>query len=363
MSPTHTARDPWLDNAKMALITLVVIGHAWALLPGGGLVGHIYDFLYAWHMPAFVFVTGYLSRKFAYTTDRMWGLVRTVALPYVLFECLLALFRIQVGGERLEKLFANPHWPLWFLLALVFWRLLTPVFRRMSAPVAIAVAVAVSLGSGAITGEVSDVLDLTRVAGLLPFFVLGVHATPDRLERLRAPGLRWTAAGIFVALWLLAPRIDDVAATEWFYYRTPYDDLGVGDLRGMATRLVLLAVAVLGSLAFLALVPRVDGWFARMGAMTLVVYLCHGFVVLGLEYGGYVEWAEANPVLAPITTFLGGLALALLLASPPVSRGLLFLVDPFGRAEQQVKEAVELNVAAQQPASLPSMENHTASNR
>ena len=64
-------RDPWLDNAKMGLVTLVVIGHAWTLLPQTTLNNHVYDFLYAWHVPAFVFVTGYdhsvIPDKFAST--------------------------------------------------------------------------------------------------------------------------------------------------------------------------------------------------------------------------------------------------------------------------------------------------------
>ena len=30
MPPTQ--RDPWLDNVKMTLVTLVVIGHSWGLL-------------------------------------------------------------------------------------------------------------------------------------------------------------------------------------------------------------------------------------------------------------------------------------------------------------------------------------------
>lgn len=366
MASTRTARDPWLDNAKMALVTLVVIGHAWALLPGSGgsgVVGHLYDFVYAWHLPAFVFVTGYLSRRFAYTPARLWSLVRTVALPYVIFECLLALFRIWVGGEHLEDLFADPHWPLWFLTALIFWRLLTPVFRAMHAPVAIAVAVALSAASGIVAGEASNVLDLTRVAGLLPFFVVGLHATSAGLERLRAPAVRWVAAGTFVGIWFLVTYLDDVASTEWLYYRTPYGELGVDDVRGALTRVALVALAFVGTLAFLALVPRIDGWFTRMGAMTLVVYLCHGFVVLGLEYAGYPDWAASHPVLAAALTFLGGLALALLLASPPVSRRLLYLVDPFGLAEQEVKHAVELNAAAQAPANLPPMETRTVHTR
>ena len=46
-TPVKAARDPWLDNAKMALVTLVVVGHAWTLLPDSGVTAHLYDFLYA----------------------------------------------------------------------------------------------------------------------------------------------------------------------------------------------------------------------------------------------------------------------------------------------------------------------------
>src|SRR3954465_427339 len=132
----------------MALVLLVVVGHSWTLLPKTGLNDHLYDFLYAWHVPAFVFVTGYLSRRFTWEPRRLWQLVRTVVVPYLIFECALALFRIYVGGERLEDLFSDPHWPMWYLSALFFWRLLTPPFTRMPAAVAIAVAVVTSLVAG-----------------------------------------------------------------------------------------------------------------------------------------------------------------------------------------------------------------------
>ena len=64
-------RDPWFDNAKMALVVLVVIGHSWTLLPlfaddagSTEVLRWTYHFLYAWHIPAFVIVTGYLSKSF-----------------------------------------------------------------------------------------------------------------------------------------------------------------------------------------------------------------------------------------------------------------------------------------------------------
>ena len=123
-------RDPWLDNAKMALVTLVVVGHAWTLLPDDAVNRHLYDFLYAWHIPAFVLVTGYLSRGFDWT-----GRAAVAAGPHG-GRALRAL-RVRVrrcsastsAGEKLEDLFLDPHWPLWYLPALFLWRLVTPIFR------------------------------------------------------------------------------------------------------------------------------------------------------------------------------------------------------------------------------------------
>jgi fucose 4-O-acetylase-like acetyltransferase len=339
-APTSAkARDPWFDNAKMALVLLVVVGHSWTLLPHNAVDDHLYDFLYAWHVPAFVFVTGYLSRSFSYQPTRLWQLVRTVAVPYVVFESALALFRIYVGGERLEDLFRDPHWPMWYLSALFCWRLLTPIFKALPTYAAIGTAVVVSLVAGLYAG---DTLDLARVLGLLPFFVLGLTATPARLERLRAPWVRSAAVLVFCAIAVVTTWTDQLARTEWLYYRSQYGELDVSDGRAMLTRGVLLVIGTLGAWSFLALVPRVGGWFARMGAATLVVYLCHGFFIKGAEYAGYGGWADGRPAVALVLTTLLAAGLALFLAWPPVARVLTHAVDPFGTAERHVREAVAL---------------------
>jgi fucose 4-O-acetylase-like acetyltransferase len=338
-------RDPWFDNAKMALVLLVVVGHSWTLLPHTTLNDHLYDFLYAWHVPAFVLVTGYLSRSFTYEPRRLWQLVRTIVVPYVVFECALALFRIYVGGEQLEDLFSDPHWPMWYLSALFFWRLLTPVFNHMPAAVALAVAVVVSLVAGVYAG---DTLDMARVLGLLPFFVLGLTATKERLERLREPWVRNAALVVFLAIAVVTTWTDQLAQTEWLYYRSQYGELDVGDGRALLTRAALLVIGTLGAWSFLALVPRLNGWFTRMGAATLVVYLFHGFAIKGAEYAGFMGWAGDHAALSLLVTSLAAAGLALLLAWPPIARVLTHAVDPFGTAERHVKEAVRLSEAPAQ---------------
>lgn len=334
------ARDPWFDNAKMALVILVVVGHAWTLLPLTGTAGYLYDFLYIWHVPAFVLVTGYLSRGFTYSPERMWQLVRTVAVPYLVFECSIALFRVHVGGEELEDLFLDPHWPLWYLSALFFWRLVTPVFKAL--PGAYVVALGLSLAAGLWAG---DTFDLARIFGLLPFFVLGLKATPERLELLRSRPAQVAAVAVFTVIASLAWLVDRVAATEWLYYRARYDELDVSDTEAFLVRAVLLVVGTAGAFAFLALVPRVNGWFTRMGAATLVVYLFHGFAVKGADYAGFADWGADHAGLGLAITTLVGVALSLVLAWRPVSARLTELVDPFGYAERHARHAVDLGVS------------------
>ncbi|NPC95923.1 acyltransferase family protein [Nocardioides sp. zg-DK7169] len=337
------ARDPWFDNAKMTLVTLVVVGHAWVLLEQSPLRDHLYDFLYAWHVPAFVFVTGYLSRSFNWERHRLWQLVRTVAVPYVVFECAIALFRIHVGGEEMDNLFRDPHWPMWYLAALFFWRLLTPVFVNLRGGLVLAVVISLAAGNWA-----GDTLDVARVLGLLPFFVMGLKATPERLELLRQRWVQVAGVVVLVAILLATRWTDEWASTEWFYYRSLYDEVADTTLEATLTRALVLVVGTLGAWAFFALVPRNAGWFTRMGAWTLVVYLFHGFAVKGAQYAGWEVVPFPGTASAIAITTVAAVGVALVLAWGPVARLLQHAVDPFASATRQLDRAVDATAARQE---------------
>ncbi|UDY22740.1 acyltransferase family protein [Nocardioides sp. Kera G14] len=352
-------RDPWFDNAKIILVTLVVVGHAWTLLPDsgptGGLDAHLYDFLYTWHMPAFVLVTGYLSRRFVLTRRSVWGLVRGLAVPYVILEAALALFRYWAGGEHLHHLWINPHWPLWYLPAVFFWRLATPLLRR--SVIAIPVAVAASLAGGLLT---TSTMDVSRILGFLPFYVIGIHLTSERIEALRTREARVLAVGVFVGVWVLSGHLRDWAGSgAWLYYNDTYASMDASASEGYVVRLMTLAAGLVAAAAFFALVPRARGWWTQMGAVTLVVYLCHGFFVKSLRYAGWGDFIEHLGVLGIVLTTLISVAIALFLASPPVSRFLSHVIDPFGYAEKQLDQAVEVQ-AIRVPDEVQAVERELA---
>ncbi len=318
-------RDPWFDNAKMLLVTLVVVGHSWTLVPATWSSSRLYDLLYLWHMPAFVVVTGYLSRNVTWSRKDLAKLLTTVVVPYVLFEAALALFRTTVGGEKLEHLWINPHWPMWFLAALFFWRLAAPALLRLRPWQALALTVSISLVAGVVDIEQ---LDLSRVLGLLPFFTLGLVLSPHHWDRLRSPaGRRLLLPAIVVAL--AATEVTErVLTTEWLYWRTSYDALGVSWTAGVPLRLAEMAVALLVGAAVLAWLPRRDGWFARMGAASLVVYLFHGFAVKAALYAGVRDWTADHPALGLVTVTAGAVAVSMLLAHRRVAKPLAEVATP-----------------------------------
>jgi fucose 4-O-acetylase-like acetyltransferase len=164
--------------------------------------------------------------------------------------------------------------------------------------------------------------------GFLPFFVLGLHLKPEHLAMLRRR-LVWVGgiAGMLF-LWWLAARTDRYWATQFLYFRAPYAELGAGDLEGIWIRARLIGVALIGSAAALALVPHRRSFLTAMGKWSLVVYLCHGFVVRYLEYRGFEEWMPGTSWWSVVITVSVGVALALLLAVGPLARTLNYVVDP-----------------------------------
>ncbi len=317
-------RDPWLDNAKMVLVTVVVVGHMMVLVPTSTPESRVYDFIYYFHIPAFVLLTGYLSKSFRYSRRHLWALATTMVVPYIIFSWLMIHWR-----ETLDQVppglewFLNPRWPMWYLAVVIIWRLATPLLRVH--PVMVPVSIAVSL-LGGLTNQ--ELFDLNRAMGLLPFFVIGLHLAPEQLALVRRRGA-WVVGVVGSALlWWLTQFTDDLWSTQFLYWRAPYSELGASDLDGIWIRARLIVIALMAVATVLTLIPHRQSFITRMGQWTLVVYLCHGFVVRYLEYQGFSDWLPSAPWPAIAITIAVGVALALFIAWEPVARVLNYVVDP-----------------------------------
>ncbi|MFB4306000.1 acyltransferase family protein [Actinomadura sp. GTD37] len=328
-------RDAYFDNVKFFLIMLVVLGHIWEIFrTDSHATAAVYTVTYGFHMPVFVFVSGFFSRGFMKSTEKFRGIFPALVVPYVIFNVLyrMQLVIIQGNDFRLHELF-RPQFLMWFLVALVLWRLSAPLWSHLRHPFAVSVALALIAGSWSFNSDAA----LCRAAGLLPFFVLGLTVRRDRVDALRGPGwTRWAGAAVLLAalpvayLWDLGKVLPKITHGVLLWNRG-YDYMGFNAVEGMAYRLLALGVAVVLGMAFLAAVPRGRAWYTVLGTRTMYVYLLHGLVVKTLHYGGVFDARFFHTPAGQLAVTAGGLALGILLATVPVQRLTRWAVEPKGR--------------------------------
>lgn len=323
-SSSSYTRDPWKDNARLALITLVVFGHCLEPLRGVASIDALYRFLYLFHMPAFAFLSGAVAR-----TDVDLKLLKRITfqllLPYLLFQGLYALAARTPGWpDDGPSGITTPYWLLWYLPSLAAWRLLLPLFMRLRHPLLLACLLALAAGWA---DDVGYRMSLSRIAAFFPFFMVGHLYAPAWRERLRGPLACALAAATLLALGWAASAVPD---PRWLYGSNGYTALGVDDAAGALWRFVRLAAGVVGSAAFLALVPRRAFAATAAGARSLQAYLAHGFVVKFAIATGVFDWlaGRQSPLVNALVLLLAAWLLVRLLASVPAERLLSPLTSP-----------------------------------
>ncbi|WP_169581455.1 MULTISPECIES: acyltransferase family protein [Microbacterium] len=332
--PRAKRRVPFWDNARFACIVLVVLGHAVQRLTyDSDIALGLYLLIYAFHMPAFAIISGYFSKSDPPNRRQMARVVTDILLPYLIFEGLWALTKWLVEGRANPNL-TEPSWTLWFLLALGIFRLVLPYLALLRWP--LLWTVAISVGAGYLP-NIDSTFSLSRTLGLLPFFALGwwlrEHDVVERfglLARRRWPVTVAAAATLLVAGWAAWFFVDAWRAMnlrEWLFYDDNYAALGGTEWWAGAVRLALMAVALVLSAAFFALLPRGSHWWTHFGQYTMYVYLLHSFVLYPFRESGVLRDLEPTWLWLPIVVVTSVL-IALGLATRPVRRVFRPLVEP-----------------------------------
>ncbi|TYK53503.1 acyltransferase family protein [Actinomadura decatromicini] len=317
-------RDPFFDNAKYFAILLVVAGHSLANLLNVPVAKGLYIFIYLFHMPLFIVITGYFSRNWTFAGGKARKLITNVGVPYVVFEFAYSIYDWLAGRNELEISLLNPYYLTWFLLALFMWRLSTPVWQQIRWPLAVAVGFALL----SYMSDLGGTFDIHRVIGLLPFYVLGLTLKPVHFELLKKPVARPIGAVVLLAGLGGTYLVMNHMSRNWIFWKDAHFELGVGNFYGTLMRLAMFVAATVFLAAFLALIPRRRHWFTKLGAYTLYAYLLHGFVTRLLNFTGWwdADWMHTIPGV--FVVICGALVVGTALCSKPVVRTMSWALEP-----------------------------------
>ncbi|MEU8379961.1 acyltransferase family protein [Streptosporangium sp. NPDC048865] len=322
-APVRKKREPYLDNVKFVLIALVVTGHSLVPTLKAHSAEAAYLFIYMFHMPAFVLISGYLGRNFWNSNAKINKLVDTLLIPYVVVEIGYALLRFGLG-QKWTLTIIDPAWLNWYLLALVLWRISTPIWTRMRQPLLVAVVIYMAAGFSEISGDFS----IDRFFGLLPFYVLGLLLKPEHFDLLKPLWVKITSAVVLVGAAGVAIVVAPRVPLDPIYFRYSFKAMDMSWWLGFGVRGAVLIAALVMTVAVLALVPRGETWFSDLGTRTLYAYLLHGVVVVIAKDQGWLSFPWLYGPLGVAAIACSSLALAIVLCLPETRTLFKWMLEP-----------------------------------
>lgn len=185
-------KDLKLSNLKGLLIFLVVFGHLIELNKQN--YYQLFVFIYAFHMPLFIFISGYLAKRIKLSK------IINLFLLYIIFQSFFDWFLYFIGEYKtLSFHYGKPQFHLWYIVSMIFWYLLAWGLLKLRLNLIGKLSIffimfIVCFISRQYTGVVADIvkdfypnftsytLSYQRTISFAPFFFAGFFMTKENLH-------------------------------------------------------------------------------------------------------------------------------------------------------------------------------------
>lgn len=298
------------DNVKFFLILTVVIGHFFELIMTyNGNVHRGFVFVYAFHMPLFMFVSGLFFKSKKWLRKIFFYIIAGYMLKGLMYCCNLILYK-EASFTLLYEM-----GPAWFMFALAWYTAFGRLLKKANKRIVLAVAIVVALAVGYF-GEVNDFLCLSRCFVFFPFFWLGTMFAPNTLaksienhrKKLMIPAVCIIAVWLLFCLtnWCNVGMLHFMFTGRRAYWKEIYSF-------GCLYRLLAYAISLLVSGSVLFLIPYGKlKHISHMGSNTLNVYFWH-YLILKLAFDGFgMANYAAKPWIVPLSLLLAVLLTVIL---------------------------------------------------
>ena len=276
-------RSERLDTFRGILIWLVIVGHFTKRYAEDNFIcGGLTGFVYAFHMPMFAFVSGFLSGS---RQTLHGGNLTRILYPYFVFQFLFIGYRKWLGYTDEWSIF-TPTSHLWFLLSLFVWRTCRPYLG--DGRLALLLLSILALLAGYSKDSSQSMLTIC----FFPFFAAGICVSGHTFDEwcksrfAKVGAIIVVCVALFTALKLGSPQAIG-NATVFHVFWKPYSTMGSSAwwpgaaVWGPFIRLGAWGTALIVGSSVYVLMPRKIPGFSKWGRYSMYPYILHEFVVLG----------------------------------------------------------------------------------
>lgn len=305
-----------LSNMKAILILLVVFGHVLPRVKGlGELRTNLRIFIWMFHMPAFLFVSGFLSKNLEKCREKA---VQSRLLPYVVMTLIVAVSAAVWGGKAFHFRLVVPVLTAWYFLVLFWYAVFTPEVVKLRW--SFLIMLVISLGVGMMS-SVNDAYAFSKAFAFYPFYLAGYYCTEERLMRIKhlpkVLSLPALAGAIGIAWWFHTR--EDVDVVLMFSQKYSYQKLGIGDWQGIFYRGLGFVGAALMIFVLIQLCSEKRNFLSYIGDNTLVVYSFHLAFLYLIDWLGLTR-NTGNLALQMLQVVIVTLVTVFVLAIPLLNR-------------------------------------------
>ena len=324
------------DNVKAVLIFLVVVGHMTTdYVSTSHAVRWVTLFIYTFHMPAFILVSGLMHKQYITleqaangkrgNTKMRWEKFLMFLFCAYALKAFLYFFRMAIGQNPTWSWYIEPGIP-WYLIVMAEYEVLLYLTRKIPAKAMLICSFVISALIGYLP-MVGDAFSLSRMINFLPIYLIGYYMTPQQMldfcdkkkVKIAAPIILIALAAIcYFGPWGI------YGARMWFTGRRTYEFLDAY-LHGVypwawALRLLVWALAITFAFAIITIMPNRDmKLVSKVGAKTLNVYfwhrpVCYWICGMGV-FPTFAKFFHSAPVALIAYIFLA-LALTIIFALP-----------------------------------------------
>lgn len=325
-------RSYLFDTFRGLLIWCIPISHFVRVggdFSQGSLSGIVYITINVFVMQAFVFLSGYFSKKPERARETAF---QTFLFPYLLFTVFFYFVRYGLFGNA-HLNFIVPPFALWYLLSLFFYRFFLKDLIKIKH--LLIVSIVLYLFAGQVLAF-DDTLGLGRTVSYFPFFVLGFYCTKEHLEKIQELKI-WKVL-------ILGAVLLGISCILAFYAKVP---VGFYLLKGPAASLgmiwyvdILMRAAIFciacGWIVFLFnILPKSKNYLTYIGQNTMPIYIIHLIVRYIVKiYGLY----DGNVVVYYFLILGLASACVVLFSSKPVVKAYDWFVDFFYNIYLKIKK-------------------------
>lgn len=273
-------RSSYIDNLKTVLIFSVVIGHfAEAALEQSDVFKSLFIWLYFFHMPLFIFVSGYLSKRLIHNKERVLQKSFEYFTLYIIMKISLSIIKSICTGDKVAfSLFSETSVP-WYLFAMILMYITSYALRNYNQKIVFILFVVLAVFVG-YDKEVRDFFVLSRFIVFYPFFIIGLNCQENTLEKLKSKKVLIPLATIVLLVTLsIAYLFPDIVYEfrPMLTARNPYTSLDEPlESYGPLCRLFVYIVGSVISFAILIIIPKFNfGYISKIGCRTLPIFFFH----------------------------------------------------------------------------------------